>query len=94
MAARGSLLGPKVVPGTNGEPIVMSETRRITDIIIDHCYRRDLGDIPGLAASIREFRLLRPVLITSDGRLVAGRRRLEACKLLGWTTIPVNVVGG
>jgi ParB family chromosome partitioning protein len=70
----------------------MTETRRITDILIDHCYRRDLGDIPGLAESIREFGLLRPVLITPDDRLIAGRRRLEACKLLGWQTIPVNVV--
>ena len=72
----------------------MTEARRITDIIIDHCYRRDLGDIPRLAESIREFRLLRPVLITPDNRLISGRRRLEACKLLGWETIPVNVVGG
>jgi ParB family chromosome partitioning protein len=51
-----------------------------------------LGDIPALAASIRKFGLLRPVLITPDNRLIAGRRRLEACKLLGWKTIPVNVV--
>ena len=72
----------------------MAETRRIKDIIIDHRYRQDLGDIPALAASIREWGLLRPVLITPDNRLIAGRRRLEACKLLGWETIPVNVVGG
>ena len=71
----------------------MTETRRIKDIIIDHCYRKDLGDLQGLAGSIREFGLLRPVLITADGRLIAGRRRLEACKLLGWETIPVNAVG-
>jgi ParB family chromosome partitioning protein len=79
---------------TDGEFYNLTETRRITDIIIDHCFRQDLGDIPGLAASIRELRLLRPVLITPDNRLIAGRRRLEACKLLGWTTIPVNVVEG
>ena len=72
----------------------MTETRKVTDIIIDHCYRHDLGDLQGLAKSIREFGLLRPVLITPDDRLIAGRRRLEACKLLGWETIPVNVVGG
>ena len=71
----------------------MAETRKIKDIIIHHCYRQDLGDIPALAASIREFGLLRSVLITCDGHLIAGRRRLEACKLLGWRTIPVNVVG-
>jgi ParB family chromosome partitioning protein len=69
------------------------ESRRISDIIIDHCYRHDLGDLQGLAASIRELGLLRPVLITPDDRLIAGRRRLEACKLLGWETIPVNVIG-
>jgi ParB family chromosome partitioning protein len=72
----------------------MTETRRITDIIIDHCYRHDLGDIQELAESIREFGLLRPILITPDNRLIAGRRRLEACKVLGWETIPVNVLGG
>ena len=71
----------------------MTESRRISDIIIDHCCRQDLGDIQGLAESIRQFGLLRPVLITADGRLIAGRRRLEACKLLGWETIPVSVVG-
>jgi ParB family transcriptional regulator, chromosome partitioning protein len=69
------------------------ETRRIADITIGHCYRRDLGDVRGLAESIRQFGLLRPVLITADGRLIAGRRRLEACKLLGWETIRVNVIG-
>src|SRR5262249_62205088 len=72
----------------------MTETRRITDIIIDHCYRRDLGDLPGLAASIREFRLLRPVLITPDNRLGAGRRRLGARRLLGWARMPGNGLGG
>ena len=41
----------------------MTETRRIADIVIDHCYRHDLGDLQGLAKSIREFGLLRPVLI-------------------------------
>jgi ParB family chromosome partitioning protein len=75
------------------EPGTVTETRRVTDIIIDHCYRQDLGDIPALAESIREFSLLRPVLITRDNQLIAGRRRLEACKLLGWKTIPVNVIG-
>ena len=68
----------------------MTETRRITDIIIDHCYRQDLGDLQGLAGSIREFGLLRPVLIAPDNRLISGRRRLEACKLLGRETIPVT----
>jgi hypothetical protein len=31
------------------------ETHRITGIIIANCYRQDLGDLQGLAGSIREF---------------------------------------
>lgn len=55
-------------------------------------YRRDLGDIDGLAASIKELGLLHPVVVTPDGQLIAGLRRLEACKRLGWQDIPVTVV--
>lgn len=72
----------------------MTLTRKITEIVVTQQYRHDLGDIPALADSIRRFGLLRPVLITDDGRLIAGRRRLEACKLLRWKTIPVQIIGG
>jgi ParB family transcriptional regulator, chromosome partitioning protein len=72
----------------------MTLTRKISEIVVAQQYRHDLGDIPALADSIQRFGLLRPVLITQDGRLIAGRRRLEACKLLRWETIPVQIVGG
>jgi len=55
-------------------------------------YRKDLGDLRSLAGSIAEVGLLHPVVVTPEGRLIAGRRRLEACRLLGWTEIPVTVV--
>jgi len=66
-------------------------TCRIDAIIIGERHRRDLGDIDGLAASIN-MALLHPVVITRDNTLIAGERRLAACKLLGWTHVPVNVV--
>ena len=44
--------------------------------------RRDLGDIETLAESIKELGQLQPILITADNRLVAGGRRLAACKHL------------
>jgi hypothetical protein len=57
-------------------------------------HRRDLGTVAGLAASIADLGLLQPIAITPDGKLVAGRRRLAAVKLLGWATVPVHVVRG
>lgn len=44
--------------------------------------RRKLDDLEGLAGSISEHGLLHPIVITRDGRLVAGERRLNAIKLL------------
>jgi ParB family chromosome partitioning protein len=54
--------------------------------------RRQIGDLTDLAASIRAIGLLQPIVIrpASDGgfEVVAGRRRLEACRRLGWEIIP------
>ena len=36
--------------------------------------------------------LMHPIVIRPDGTLIAGERRLAACKLLGWSEVPVNVV--
>jgi N6-adenosine-specific RNA methylase IME4/ParB-like chromosome segregation protein Spo0J len=65
---------------------------RTDQIQIGFRYRRDLGDIKPLAESIAEVGLLHPVVVTPEGRLIAGQRRLEACRLLGWPDIPVTVV--
>jgi ParB-like chromosome segregation protein Spo0J len=67
---------------------------RIADIIIGQRHRQDLGDIAALAKSIRDVGLLHPVVVTKDNRLIAGRRRLEAVKDLGWDEVPVHVVEG
>lgn len=55
-------------------------------------YRKDLGDLRTLSESIAEVGLLHPVVVTPAGRLIAGQRRLEACRQLGWTDVPVTVV--
>lgn len=46
-------------------------------------HRKGVGDLEELAASISEVGLLHPPVVTSAGVLVAGARRLEACKRLG-----------
>ena len=64
----------------------------IGGIDIGFRYRKDLGDLRPLADSIIEVGLLHPIVVTSEGLLIAGRRRLEACRLLGWAEVPVTVV--
>jgi ParB/RepB/Spo0J family partition protein len=64
----------------------------ISDIRIGERHRKDLGDIASLAQSIADIGLLHPVVVTPDGTLIAGARRVAACKLLGWQEIPATVV--
>jgi len=55
--------------------------------------REDYGDIAGLAASIAKYGLLHPIVLDDEATLVAGGRRLEAVKSLGWDTVPVRAFG-
>jgi ParB family chromosome partitioning protein len=64
----------------------------IGDVIVGARIRKDLGDIAELADSIGRHGLIHPIAILADGTLVAGHRRLEACKRLKWTNIPARVV--
>jgi ParB family chromosome partitioning protein len=52
----------------------------ISDIKVGKRFRKDLGDIEALKASIEELDLLHPIVITPERKLIAGRRRLEAEK--------------
>lgn len=55
-------------------------------------FRKDFGDIPALAESIKELGLLQPIGIDSGYRLVFGERRLKAFQYLGRDTIPARFV--
>ena len=68
--------------------------RTIDSITVGIRHRQDLGDIDALAASIEEVGLLQPITVTPDGVLVCGRRRLEAVRRLGWSTLKVWVRSG
>ena len=56
----------------------------------DERQRRNLTEIPELAASINQIGLINPLVVTRDLVLVAGERRFEAVKSLGWKTVPVQ----
>jgi len=45
--------------------------------------REDMGELQELADSIKAHGQIEPIVITENNELIAGGRRLEACKLLG-----------
>lgn len=46
-------------------------------------FREDNGDIESLAVSILKFGQLEPIILDEDNELIAGFRRLSACRLNG-----------
>ena len=67
----------------------------ISDIIISERLRKDAGDIPELADSIKLYGLLNPITLRRDGDrylLLAGWRRLEACRMLDRSTVPASII--
>lgn len=58
-------------------------------------YRKDYGDVAGLAASIQQIGLLQPIGVKAaypDFELVFGHRRLLAYQQLKFETIPARVI--
>lgn len=52
--------------------------------------RKELKEIPELAASINRNGLIHPIVVDRDHVLIAGERRFTAVKSLGWTSIPAQ----
>ena len=54
--------------------------------------QRDHGSIEDLKDSIQEVGLICPVTINQNYELLAGRRRYQAIKELGWETVECNII--
>ena len=69
-------------------------TLPIGDIKVDlpMRFRKDLGDIETLAESTKSVGLLHPIVVNEGLELIAGFRRLEACRRLGWSKVPARIV--
>ena len=59
----------------------------VDNIIVKKRIRKDMGDIDSLAESLKRYGQIHPVIINKKSVLIAGARRLEAAKRLGWRTI-------
>ena len=66
----------------------------IDKIVVDEALRirKEVGNLDVLQSSIEKVGLINPVMIDEDNNLIAGYRRLCACKKLGWKEIDVTVV--
>ena len=64
----------------------------IDKIIVGDRIRKDFGDIQELADNIRKNGLLNPLTVNHSYKLLAGERRLRACKSLGWSQVDVRMV--
>ena len=64
----------------------------IDEIIIGERFRADPGNVSDLMDSIEKIGLLHPIVINSEYQLIAGHRRLIACKKLGETSIPCTIL--
>ncbi|MCH5295223.1 MAG: ParB N-terminal domain-containing protein [Treponema sp.] len=66
---------------------------RISDIKVKRRVRKDLGDLEQLKTSLKNYGLMNPITLNADYELIAGERRLQAAKALGWENINAIVLG-
>lgn len=64
----------------------------IDDIVIRKRIRKNIGDLSSLKESMKKHGLMNPIVINPNNELIAGHRRLESARELGWTSITVRVM--
>lgn len=64
----------------------------IDAIVIRKRVRYSLGDLSSLMESLRKYGQLCPILINRRSELIAGNRRLESARRLGWKSINAIVI--
>lgn len=65
----------------------------VDKIKIGDRWRDEPGDVAELAQSIHDHGLLQAIAVDDALNLIAGQRRLEAVKQLGWTHVDVRKIG-
>ncbi len=65
---------------------------QIGDIKIKKRIRKELGDLEPLMKSMQEYGLMNPVVVNRRLELIAGHRRLESARRLGWENIEATMM--
>ena len=85
-------IAPPLTTATpNDVPLLSAKSIPIVSIQVGRRFRKHLGDIKALAASIEKVGLLHPIVIGPEMNLIVGQRRLEAFRQLGRDAIPASV---
>jgi ParB family transcriptional regulator, chromosome partitioning protein len=65
---------------------------QLRDIKIKKRVRKNLGDLQPLMESLRSHGLMCPIVVNRRLELIAGHRRLESARRLGWEHIEATVM--
>ena len=65
---------------------------RVSEIQIKKRIRKDFGNLNELAESMNIHGLMNPIVLDRDHLLIAGQRRLESAKKLGWEKIEATII--
>jgi ParB family chromosome partitioning protein len=64
----------------------------ISSIHVGKRVRKDLGDLADLVDSMQRVGQMNPVILSEEYELIAGHRRLEAARRLGWASVDAVVL--
>jgi ParB family chromosome partitioning protein len=67
---------------------------KLSDIVVNGRFRKEMGNIDELANSIKEKGLIQPISVNEQLHLLAGGRRYTACTKLGLEEVPVVIREG
>lgn len=65
---------------------------KISQVKTGERFRKDMGDLQGLADSMKELGQLQPIGIDSNYNLIFGARRIKACELLGQDKVNGRII--
>ena len=65
---------------------------KVSEIVVGERVRKETGDLALLKQSIKTVGLINPVVVNENNELLAGFRRLQACKELEYEEVEVTVV--
>lgn len=71
----------------------MAQMVPLAKITVHDRQRIEYGELTDLAESFKKFGQLQSILLSDDGTLLAGGRRLAAAAMLGWTEIRAEYKG-